>query len=182
MWQWESGYVGFDQVLRSTSTDKDSTTFHRELYVNVVESLSEVINYKQSPIRRHRSIFYPTYVANSEIVSRQSKGFTRPVDAKRVIHADGWHKAGFLGQGCHGGYFQEELMRILREVPPNTELENMRVLVVHVAASVREHHDDRRVMFKSEPQFNLRSATSVRRLFLMSNFTMEVHRLERQNV
>ena len=68
------------------------------------------------------------------VVSRQSKGFTRPVDAKRVIHADGWHKAGFLGQGCHGGYFQEELMRVLREVPPNTELENMRVLVVHVCS------------------------------------------------
>ena len=33
-------------------------------------------------------------------------------------------------------------MHFLREVLPNTELEIMRVLVVHVAGSIREHHDD----------------------------------------
>ena len=46
-------------------------------------------------------------------------------------------------------------MRFLRELLLDAELENMQV----VAGSIREH--DRRDMFKSEPQFNLRSATSV---------------------
>ena len=48
-------------------------------------------------------------------------------------------------------------MHSLGEVLLDAELENMQV---HVVAGSKTEHD-RRVMFKPEPQFNLRSATSV---------------------